>query len=170
MVAEELGLRISIGKGDPIEHVAGEAAVVLVALRVEPEGIEVEDRRHLGGTDLIDEVAHVLRRGADLLGDPALDGIENLEPDQLGQAPQAQHPAVGGLAGTPAPLIESPAPWAAGFPPQPVVHVAEPEAVSGDAVATGGSAVTKARQRSGVGEECDQVHASAPVVHAVGQA
>ncbi len=163
-VAEELRLGVAVGQRHSIEHVAAEAAVVEVALLVEPAEVEVQDRGDTRGADLVDEVAHALRRGADLLGRSALDGVEDLQSDPLGQAPQAQYPAVGRLADPPAPLIESPAPWVAGSHPQLVVHAAEAEAVGGDPITAGGRAVTEAGQGSGTGQERLQGRSPAPLL------
>ena len=154
-----LGAGVAIGETDTVGGEAGEAAVVPVAGRVEAGQVELQDRAGTRGPQLVDVAAHVAGRGPHLLFDPAPDGIDQLQADQLGQAPQAEDTMVHRLAGPRCPRLELAAPGASRVVPEPIVQLAQPDPLmSSSQIAGGGQAGTEAGQRPGPGEELPESH------------
>src|SRR5664280_1042652 len=123
-VAVPLLLDVGVGKPDPVDAEAGEPHVVGVADTVQRGKVEGGHRTDAAAAELVDPGPHSTGHHADLIVGPAADRIDQLETDQVRQAAQAEHPAVGRLAGGHRPAREQPAAGAAGSPPGLVVDLA----------------------------------------------
>jgi len=169
-VAVPLGLGVGVGQADPVDTEAGEPRMVSVSETVQGARVELADRANAAGSQLVDPRPHPAGHDADLIGCPASDRVEQLDADQCGQAPQAEHPAVRGLAHPCRPGRERVTGGAALASPGLIVDLAQPAlTMSGTEVAAGCAAGPEVGQRPCRRQERLQTDAARPsALEAVG--